>query len=111
MPLKHYNTNSSLKFHYIREFKNAERVEELEESVWSVVRHETEREDQGERVDIYRRVVRLRLVHGAETRTLKKAQEKKLEDAEIRMIRWMCVVTMDKIRNERIRGQRKWGKS
>ena len=30
--------------------KSAERVEELEESVWSVVRHENEREDQVEGV-------------------------------------------------------------
>ena len=44
--------------------------------------------------------------------TLKKAKENKLEVAGMRMIRWMCGVTkLDKIRNERIREQRKWGKS
>ena len=40
----------------------------------------------------------------------KKAQEKKLEVAEMRMLRWMCGVTkLDKIRNERIRGTTKVG--
>ena len=46
----------------------------------------------------------------AETWALKKAQEKKLEVAEMRMLRWMCGVTkLDKIRNERIRGTTKVG--
>ena len=41
-----------------------------------------------------------------DTWALKKAQEKKLEVAEMRMVRWMCGVTkLDKIRNERIRGR------
>ena len=41
---------------------------------------------------------------------LKKAQENKLEVAEMRMLRWMCGVTkLDKIRNERIRGTTKVG--
>ena len=52
--------------------QSASRVEELEESVWSVVRQEREREDQGE---VYRTVVRPALMHGAETWALKKAQE------------------------------------
>ena len=48
--------------------------------------------------------------HGAETWALKKAQEKKLEVAEMRMLRWMCGVTkLDKIRNERISGTTKVG--
>ena len=52
------------------------------------------------------------LVYGAETWALKKAQEMKLEVAEMQMLRWMCGVTkLDKVRNERIRGQRKWCKS
>ena len=39
-----------------------------------------------------------------------KAHEKKLEVAEMRMLRWMCGVTkLDKIRNERIRGTTKVG--
>ena len=49
-------------------------------------------------------------MYGAETWALKKAQEKKLEVAEMRMLRWMCGVTkMDNIRNERIRGTTKVG--
>ena len=42
---------------------------------------------------------------------LKKAQEKKFEVAEMRMLRWVCRVTkLDNIRNERIRGTTKVGK-
>ena len=59
---------------------------------------------------VYRTVVRPALMYGAETWALKKAQEKKLEVAEMRMLRWMCGVTkLDKIRNERIRGTTKVG--
>ena len=44
------------------------------------------------------------------TWALKKAQENKLEVAEMRMIRWMCAVKkLDKIRNERIRKTTKVG--
>ena len=57
---------------------------------------------------VYRTVVRPALVYGAETWALKKAQEKKLEVVEMRMLRWMCGVTkLDKIRHERIRGSTK----
>ena len=50
-------------------------------------------------------------MYRAETWALKKAQENKLEVAEMRMLRWMCGVTkLDKIRNERIRGTTKVGK-
>ena len=59
---------------------------------------------------VYRTVVRPALMYGAETLTLKKAQEKKLKVAEMRMLRWMCRVTkQDNIRNERIRGTTKVG--
>ena len=61
-------------------------MEELEESVWSVVRLENEREDQAEGVQNSGKT-------GTETWALKKAQEKKLEVAEMRMLRWMCGVT------------------
>ena len=41
---------------------------------------------------------------------MKKAQEKKLDVAEMRMLRWMSGVTkLDRIRNERIRGTTKVG--
>ena len=59
---------------------------------------------------VYRTVVRPALVYGADTWALKKAQENKLEVAEMRMLRWMCGVTkLDKIRNERIRRTTKVG--
>ena len=49
-------------------------------------------------------------MYGAGTWALKKAQENKLEVAEMRMLRWMCGVTkLDKIRNERITGTTKVG--
>ena len=41
---------------------------------------------------------------------MKKAHEKKMEVAEMKMLRWMCGVTrLDKIRNEKIRGSTKVG--
>ena len=53
---------------------------------------------------VYRTVVRSALMYGAETWALKKAQENKLEVAEMRILRWLCGVTkLDNIRNERIR--------
>ena len=59
-----------------------------------------------EMVNIMR--VRPVLMYVPETWALKKAQENKLEVAEMRMLRWMCGVTkLDKIRNERKRGTTK----
>ena len=47
-------------------------------------------------------------MYGAEA--VKKAQEKKLDVAEMRMLRWMSGVTkLNRIRNERIRGTTKVG--
>lgn len=48
---------------------------------------------------VYRTVVRPAMMYGAETWPVKKEQEKKLDVAEMKMLRWMCGVTkMDKIR-------------
>ena len=61
---------------------------------------------------VYRTVVRPALVYGSEIWALKKAQENKLEVAEMRMLRCMCRVTkLDNIRNERIRGTTKVGEN
>ena len=50
------------------------------------------------------------MMYGAETWAVMKAQEKKLDVAEMRMLRWMSGVTkLDRIRNERIRGTKKVG--
>ena len=57
---------------------------------------------------VYKTVVRPAMIYGAEAWPIKKTQEKKLDVAEMRMLRWMCGVTkMDRIRNERIRGTTK----
>ena len=59
---------------------------------------------------VYKTVVRPAMMYGAETLAVTKAQEKKLDVAEMRMLRWMCGVTkLDRIRNERIRGTKKVG--
>ena len=57
---------------------------------------------------VFKTVVRLAMVYGAETWAMKKEQEKKLDVAEMRILRWMSGVTkLDRIRNERIRGTTK----
>ena len=57
---------------------------------------------------IYKSVVRPAMLYGSETWPMKKVQEKRLEVAEMRMLRWICGVTRkDKIRNEKIRGTTK----
>ena len=58
-------------------------MKELEESVWSVVRQENEREDQGE--CIHDSGVRGRM-HGEDAWALKKTPEYKLEFVEMRML-------------------------
>ena len=74
-------------------------------SVWSFVRQENERGDQGEQLQNSSKTgtdIRGRAM-GVEEGT-----GKKLEVAEMRMIRWMSGVTkLDKISNERIRGTTK----
>ena len=50
------------------------------------------------------------MMYSAETRVVKNAQEKKLDVAEMRMLRRMSGVTkLDRIRNERLRGTTKVG--
>ena len=50
------------------------------------------------------------MMYGAETWAVKKAHEKKLDVAEMMMLKWMSGVTkMNRIRNERIRGTTKVG--
>ena len=59
---------------------------------------------------VYKTIVRPAMVYRAETWAVKKVHEKKMEVAEMKMLRWMCVVTrLDKIRNEKIRGSTKVG--
>ena len=56
------------------------------------------------------RVVRPAMMCGADTWAVTKAQEKKLDVAVMRMLRWMSGVTkLDRIRNERIGGTTKVG--
>ena len=59
---------------------------------------------------VYKTVVRPAMMYGADTWAVKKAQEKKLDVSEMRMLRWMSGVTkLDRIGNERIRGTTKVG--
>ena len=59
---------------------------------------------------VYEAIIRPAMVYGAETWAVKKAHERKMEVAEIKMLRWMCAVTRrDKIRNEKIRGSTEVG--
>ena len=58
---------------------------------------------------VYKTVVRPAMMYGAETWSMKKAQEK-LDVAEMRMLKWMTGVTkLTRIRNERIRETTKVG--
>ena len=57
---------------------------------------------------VFKSVVRPAMLYGAETWPIKRAQESKLEVAEMRMLRWMLGVTRrDKVRNSLIRGTAK----
>ena len=61
-------------------------------------------------IAVFYTVFQNRAVYGAETWALKKAQEEKLEVAEMKMLLWVCGVTkLDKVRNERIRWSTKVG--
>ena len=52
------------------------------------------------KVKVYKREARPAMMYGAEIWAVKKVQEKKLDVAEMRMLRWVCGVTkLDRIRN------------
>ncbi|KAD4386354.1 hypothetical protein E3N88_26523 [Mikania micrantha] len=54
----------------------------------------------------YRVAVRPAMLYGTDCWPIKKIHERKLETAEMRMLRWMCGHTrLDRIRNETIRGR------
>ena len=56
----------------------------------------------------HRTVVRPAMLYGTETASMKKTDERKMDVAEMRMLRWMSGVTReDRIRNEYIRGSTK----
>ena len=69
----------------------------LEEGIGDSVRPKNKFETQGE---VYKTVVRPAMMYGAQTWRVKKAQEKKLDVAEMRMLRWMSGVNkLDRITN------------
>ena len=54
---------------------------------------------------VYKSVVRPALLYSSETWPMKRAQERRMEVAEMRMLRWMCGATRrDRIKNDYIRG-------
>ena len=82
-------------------------MEQPEEGIRDYVRPKNTFESRGE---VYKTIVRPAMMYGTETWAVKKAQEKKLDVAERRMLRWMSGLTkLDIIRNERIRGTMKVG--
>ena len=82
-------------------------MEKLEEGIGYSVRPTESLRVMGK---VYKTVVRPAMMYSAETWAVKKAQEKKLDVAEMRMLRWMRGVTkMGRIRNDRIRGTTKVG--
>ncbi|KAD6796202.1 hypothetical protein E3N88_07098 [Mikania micrantha] len=62
--------------------------------------------DVAHRGKFYRVAVRPAMLYGIDCWPIKKIHERKLEAAEMRMLRWMCGHTrLDRIRNETIRGR------
>jgi len=60
---------------------------------------------------IYKTMVRPAIMYGMETVAITRAQEEKMQVAEMKMLRWSLGLTrLDKIRNEDIRGRVKVGK-
>ena len=59
---------------------------------------------------VYKTVVRPAMTYGAEALPVKKVNDKRMEVAEMKMLRWMCGVTREeRISNTRIRGTVKVG--
>ena len=57
---------------------------------------------------IFKTAVRPAMTDGSETWAIKKSQERKMDVAEMRMLRWACGVTkMDRITNQEIRNRTK----
>ena len=53
---------------------------------------------------VYKSVIRTTMLYGAETWTLRRTEESALERTEMRMLRWICGVTLrDRLRNDEIR--------
>ena len=77
-------------------------MEKLEGCVWCSMRQKDQCKSKRK---VYKTVMRPAMMYGGETWPIKKAQGQRLDVAEMRMLRWMCGITMmDKIRNEKIRG-------
>ena len=56
----------------------------------------------------HKAVVRPAMLYGTETASMRKVEERRMDVAEMRMLRWMCGVTrQDRIRNDYIRGSAK----
>ena len=54
---------------------------------------------------VHKAVVRPAMTYGLEAAPLKKTEGRKLDVAEMKMLRWMCGVTrMDRVKNEHVRG-------
>ena len=71
-------------------------VEKLEDGIGTSVWPKNKLEDKGE---VYKTVVRPAVMYGAEIWAVKKAQQKKLDVAEMRMLRLTSGVTkLDRIR-------------
>ena len=86
-------------------------MDKLEEGIGDYGRPKNKFESQGESIQDRCCCCRLLFKISSFVWAVKKAQEKKLDVAEMRMLRWMSGVTkLDRIRNERIRGTTKVGK-
>ena len=60
---------------------------------------------------VYKTVVRPAMMYGAETWAVKKTQEKKLDVAEMRMLRWMSESpSWTELGMKELEGQRSWEK-